>query len=186
MTLNASLNQPLFENLHFNLWFIRFDYQLKAKQLKTRLFTSALYGALFVGRDGKLNLSKPLQTGVIFFSGDNFRTLSDLGSGVGGVPSIGLSNSFAGNAFYEAFAHEFTHLAQYERMVWFNAYTGKLDLKLKNRHIWYQKLSRYVYCDLNGPAFWLAIKAETGKAHNCRFLEQEAENYGAARFYGCD
>lgn len=186
MTLNASLNQPVFENLHFNLWLVRFDYQPKKKKLKARIFTSGLYGALFVARDGHLNLGKSLETGIIYFEGDTFRTLSDQGGAVGAVTSIGMGNGFTGQSFYDAYAHELVHLAQFERFVWFNGYTQKLDGRLKVKYNWYMKLSHYIYFDLNGPAFWLAANAQAGKLHNCRFLEQEAENYGAKRFYGCN
>ncbi len=186
MTLNASLNQSLFENLHINLWIVRLDYQPKNNHLRARLFTSALYGALFVARDGRLDLGKSLETGVIYFNGDTFRTLNGEAPAVGGVTSIGISNTFRGQGFYSVFAHELVHLAQFERFTWFNAYADKLDKRLKNKHSWYKKLSRYLYFDLNGPAFWLAAKAEGGKTHNCRFLEQEAENYGSGYFYGCN
>ena len=182
---NASLNQGWLDELSFNFLAFRLDYHMKTKQFRTRLFPSSLYGIIRTGGNGRFDLGRTLETGVIYIEGDTFGTLGGEGIATGQVSTIGMGRSIPDDNFYDIYAHELVHIMQYERFNWFNAYLNKTDMKLKEQYKWYKELSRYIYFDLNGPAIFIAYSAERNRPHNCRLFEQEATNYGEARYYGC-
>lgn len=180
MVQNAADGNRLFERLHFNLFITRLEYHPYQKKFNARLFTSSFYGIAIVGKGNRFDLGKTLKSGVLYFESDG-RFKSSIGSGraTGQVSSVGMRSDIIGDSFYSTFAEEISHIQQYDRKVVGNSFVNKWDTKWKKNSKLYNKLSKYVYFDLNGPLFWIAYKLEnSGK---CNYFEQEAVNYSNRR-----
>jgi hypothetical protein len=173
---NAAENNRMFERLHFNLYISRLEYFPYQKRFNARLFTSSLYGIAVVGSGNRFDLSTSLKSGILFFESDE-RLESSLGSGraTGQVSSIGMRSDIKGDLFYNVFAEELAHIQQYDRKVGGNAFAVKLDAKWKRKSKFYNKVSKYIYFDLNGPLFFISYAMQD--AGKCNFFEQEAVNY---------
>lgn len=188
---NAASNQRMLEQLHFNLYVTRLEYRPHSKKFKARIFTSSIYGIIVTSRNASLNISKSLQSGVLYFDlVDNFRNSLVEGPATGQVSSVGMrsdvfNTSFNKQEYFDVFAHEMAHILQFDRKVGGNAFVIKLDKTAKQQSKLYQTLSKYIYFDLNGPIFYLAYRTQ-GKVHSCNLFEQEAEHYSGRRFYGCN
>lgn len=179
---NAAENNKMFERLHFNLYIVRLEYLPYKKKFTTRLFTSSIYGILAVGRGSRFGLGKSLKSGILYFeSDDGFKFSFGSGRGTGQVSSIGMQSNLEGENFYRIYAEEVAHIEQYDRKVAGNAFLTKLDSKWKENSKFYNKLSKYIYFDLNGPLFWVAYGLENGNGKCNNFFEQEAVNYSNRR-----
>jgi hypothetical protein len=184
---NSAEGRRIFERLHLNLYITRLEYYPYQKKFTGKLFTSSIYGIIVAGKNAKINLSKSLQTGIIYFEANqNFgaSSLGNSGRATAQVSSIGMGTDLTADDFYYVFAHETAHILQYDRKVGGNALLFKTNSKLMQSNKLYNTLSNYIYFDLNGPLFWLGYKLE-GTVHHCNFFEQEAENYSARRAYIC-
>lgn len=187
---NAASNEGMFDHLHFNLYVTRLEYHTRTKQFNARLFTSSIYGIVVTSRNAKLDIIKSLQSGVLYFElNENFRNSLVEGPATGQVSSVGMredlfSSTYNVDQYYGIFAHEVAHILQFDRKVAGNAFLFRLDKNIKQSSKLYEKLSKYVYFDLNGPIFYFAYKQQ-GSIHNCNLFEQEAEHYSGRRFYGC-
>jgi len=69
------------------------------------------------------------------------------------------------------------HILQYENMVWINPMLSKVDEKLKRNNKFYQKASKYVYFDFNGPTILGLYMTQINKPWECRFIEREADHF---------
>ncbi len=180
---NAAENNKMFERLHFNLYAARLEYFPYRKEFKARFFTSSLYGILSVGIGNKFDLGKSLQSGILYFESDGgFQNVSGFSSrATGQVSSIGMNSELFGEEFYKIYAEEVAHIQQYDRKVAGNAFVAKLDQKWKGNSKSYNSLSKYIYLDLNGPAFYLAYRIANGNGYFDNFFEKEAVNYANKR-----
>lgn len=184
---NTAEGRRMFDRLHLNLFITRLDYYPYQKKFTGRLFTSSIYGILVTGKNAKFNLTKSLQTGILYFeSNQNFSSssLGISGRATAQVSSIRMGTDLTPDDFYYVYAHETAHILQFDRKVGGNALMFKVNKKLYQTNKLYNSFSKYIYFDLNGPLFWFGYKME-GTIHNCNFFEQEAENYSARRAYIC-
>lgn len=185
---NAAENNKMFERLHFNLYVARLEYFPYRKKFNARLFTSSLYGIVSVGIGNRFDLGKSLQSGILYFEIDG-RFQSSFGfsgTGTGIVSSIGMSSDLFGEEFYKIYAEEVAHIQQYDRKVAGNAFVAKLDQKWKENSKSYNTLSKYIYLDLNGPAFYFAYRIANGNGYCNNFFEKEAVNYANRRVGPCN
>lgn len=185
---NAAENNKMFESLHFNLYVARLEYFLYRKKFSARFFTSSLYGIISVGNGNKFDLGKSLQSGILYFESDGgFQNVSGFSSiGTGQVSSIGIKSDLFGEEFYRIYAEEVAHIQQYDRKVAGNAFVAKLDRKWKEKSKSYITLSKYIYLDLNGPAFYFAYRIANGNGYCNNFFEKEAVNYANRRIGPCN
>lgn len=180
---NAAENNKMFERLHFNLYLVRLEYFLYQNKFSSKFFTSSLYGIVSVGNGSRFNLGKSLQSGVLYFESDRGFQIAPgfSASGVGQVSSIGIKTDLFGKEFFKIYAEEIAHIQQYDRKVAGNAFVVKLDQKWKESSKSYNTLSKYIYLDLNGPAFYLAYRMANGNGYFNNFFEKEAVNYANKR-----
>lgn len=182
---NAAENRDLLDRIHFNLYVTRLEYFPRERNFKARIFSSSIYGIIVTGRNATLNISKSLQSGVLYFeSSEYFRSSLVQGRATGQVSSIGMGTDMFPAEYYDIFAHELAHILQFDRKIGGNAFISRADQKWKEKHQWYKQVSRFLYFDLNGPIFYAAYHFQNS-THNCNFFEQEAENYSSKRYYGC-
>ena len=177
----------MLERMHFNLYVTRLEYYPYQKKFTGRLFSSSIYGILVAGKNARLDFSRSLQTGILYFESNENFTVSGLGiSGraTAQVSSIGMRSDLTTDDFYYVYAHETAHILQFDRKVGGNALLLRPSNRLKEKSKLYNTLSKYIYFDLNGPLFWLGYRLE-GTVHRCNFFEQEAEHYSARRAYTC-
>ncbi len=173
ITQNAASNINFWERWHFNLGFLRFDYQITRKEFKVRLFPSSIFGTVISASQGKFNLKKTLQTGIMVYERDG----SEGGSGM--VSSIVMPKDLIGEQFYELMAHETMHILQYDNMVWINPFFNQLDSKLKEKSQFYQKAKKFIYFDFNGITILGLYMTQIHRPWGCRFIEREADHYAA-------
>lgn len=186
MVQNAAEGKKLFERIHFNLYLTRLEYFPYRKKFTARLFTSSIYGIAVAEKNASFDLSRSLRSGILYFeSGQNFTSSLLTGAATGQVSSIGMNDSWTVDLFYDLYAHEAAHILQYDRKVGGNAFISPLDTKWKSKSKLYNRLSKYIYFDLNGPIFYFAYLFE-GSVHSCNLFEQEAENYSNRAAYRCN
>jgi len=185
---NAANNRNFWEQWHINLWLLRLDYAVEDKKFQARVFPSGLYGYFMLEADGRLNFRRSLATGLLYFDYDDY-TFYDGRSQATSI-IVGLDESIYGRAeYYSLAAHEVAHSLQYEGFVYLNPLFSELDKTWKEKHQWYQNLSRFIYFDLNG-LYFLGIYhlIEGGFDNPCywqNFYEKEAEHYSHLRFVDC-
>ena len=95
ITQNAASNINFWERWHFNMGILRFDYQIKDKNFKVRLFPSSIFGTIVTANQGKLNLKKTLQTGIMIYERNGFE------GGIGMVSSIVIPKDVNDERYYE-------------------------------------------------------------------------------------
>lgn len=176
ITQNAANNDNFWEHWHFNLGVIRFDYSVKNKKFRARLFPSSIFGIITAAKQAELDLKSSLQSSVLIYKRDGFVSLLGrpaLGFGV--VSSIAYDRNIQGQQYYELMAHEMMHILQYENLVWINPMLKKVDAQLKLSNTIYKNLSKYLYFDLNGLTFFGLYSTELNKDWQCRHIEREAE-----------
>ena len=185
---NAAENKKMFERLHFNLYVARLEYFPYQKEFKARFFTSSLYGIISVGSGNRFDLGKSLKSGILYFeSSDGFQLNGSSGfSGLAQVSAIGMSSQLSGKDFYDIYAHEVAHIQQFDRKVAGNAFVAKLDQKWKEGSKSYNTLAKYIYLDINGPAFYIAYRIANGNGYCNNFFEKEAVNYANKRVGPCN
>lgn len=185
---NAAENNKMFERLHFNLYVARLEYFPYQKKFKTRLFTSSLYGIISVGSGNRFDLGKSLKSGILYFeSSDGFQLTGSSGFvGIGQVSSIGMSSDLFGKDFFRTYAEEVAHIQQFDRKVAGNAFVEKLDQQWKENSKSYNTLAKYIYLDINGPAFYIAYRIENGNGYCNNFFEKEAVNYANKKIGPCN
>ncbi|MEM1124329.1 MAG: hypothetical protein AAGJ18_28080, partial [Bacteroidota bacterium] len=128
---------------------------------------------------GKLNLKQTLQTGIfIFESEDSVWALGRNARGAAYFSSIALNKRVKGREYYELITHEMVHVLQYENIVWVNPLLSRFDHNLKEHKKTYQKLSDYIYFDLNGLTMFGFYLMQLNRPWECRFIEREADLYG--------
>lgn len=185
---NAAENNRMFERLHFNLYLVRLEYFPYRKEFKARVFTSSLYGIASVGIGSRFDFTKSLKSGILYFEFDG-RFQSSLGfsgRGTGQASSIGMSSDLFGDTFYRIYAEEVAHIQQYDRKVALNPFVARLDQKWKEGFRLYSTLSKYIYLDLNGPAFYLAYRIAGINGYCNNLFEIEAVNYANRSVSPCN
>lgn len=183
---NAAENLEVFDRFHFNLFVARFEYLRSSKSFRIRIFSSSIYGIVVVSKNANLNLTKSLESGVLYWESDMDFSASRIGGrAISQVSSVGMSDNVLEHEYYNVFAHEVAHILQFDRKVGGNAFVKQLDSNWKNKYQWYSMVSKFLYFDLNGPIFYAAYHIQN-TSHRCNFFEQEAENYSGKIFYGCN
>jgi len=179
ITQNAASNINFWERWHFNMGILRFDYEIKDKNFKVRLFPSSIFGTIVTANQGKLNLKKTLQTGIMIYEREGFSSVfGNQTAGLGLVSSIILPRNLAPRKlFYELLAHETMHILQYDNMVLINPFLNKKDYKLKEKSKLYKKASKFIYFDFNGFALLGLYTTQINKPWECRYIEREADHY---------
>jgi hypothetical protein len=183
ITQNAAANIDFWERWHFNLGPVRLEYRIPEKKFQARVFASAIYGTTFMAVNGKLNLAKSLKTGVMFFEReDDFTLYGDKAPGIMVAPAIGITKSYSGNYHYLV-AHEIMHILQFDQIVWLNSFANKPDLKLKTDFKFYNKVSKYLYFDLNGLSMLGLYMTQINQPWECRYFEREADIFSNRNVY---
>lgn len=178
ITQNAASNINFWEKWHFNLGILRFDYEIAGNKFRARLFPSSIYGTIVTARQGKLNLKRTLQTGIMIYERNGYVQLfGGPADGVGVVSSIAVNKNIVGGGYYDLMAHEVLHILQYDNLVWGNSLLIRLDNKLKNSSKLYQKASKFIYFDLNGLTILGLYLAQINRPWECRYIEREADHY---------
>ena len=180
ITQNAANNLPFWEQWHFNLGFLRMDYNVRNKQFLARVQTSTLVGFAMLSSQGKLNVKRSLAIGTFLFEKDGpISIFNSLASGFGVTTSIAIDKNTPN--FYDLMAHEMMHIIQWESFIHVNPFFTKKDRALKSNSTLYNSLSKYIYFDWNGPTLYGLYMLQINKDWICRHLEREAENFSERR-----
>jgi len=179
ITQNAASNINFWEHWHFNLGLVRMDYDIKDKKFQARVFPSAVAGAIMIGRRGKFNLKRSLQTGIMIFERDGLLPGIDGFDydGLGYISSIGMNTNITGNSYYRLMAHETMHILQYDSRIWINPFLNKTNQRLKSKSKLYNSLGKYIYFDFNGIVLYGTSLIQLNQPWICRYIEREADHY---------
>lgn len=173
---NSANNINFWENWHFNMGFVRLDFNVPDKKFQSRFLPVAAFGILKSTQYGRFNLGKSIAAGVPIFVNDTLiynRRTESLARGVTTVTSIAVYNE----DFYRAFSHELVHALQHENMVHLNSWATRLDSKLKSTYKFYNSASKYMYVDLNALQYAPFVVIDSERNWICRYIEREAEHY---------
>jgi hypothetical protein len=176
---NAAANRDFWSVWHYDVSFVRLEFNTKERSLTPRLMPSMFFSTVYLSVNGRLNLEKSLQSGTaIFYT----RKVPYADRFVASTPSNGLffvDTLRRGTVFYETFAHEMVHTFQFQEFSGFNYFFKKKTDHWEEKYPRYRKLHKYIYGDLNYELmvfnYFLVFKGITPDDYCDNFLENEAE-----------
>ena len=173
---NAAANLEFWERWHLNFGIIRLDYHVKNKQFQARIAPGLVAGNLIISTQGKLDVRRSLQTGVLIYQSDtNLKFLNLHAPGLAATNSIAIHENIWDN--HHILAHEIMHVLQYDSYIYINPFFVKLNEKLVNDSKLYRQMSRFFYFDFNGPLLFTLAVSQYHNPWSCRYIEREAEHF---------
>lgn len=183
---NASANRDFWSVWHYDIGFIRLEYNVAQKSLTPRIMPSTFAGTVFLAVKGKFDAGTSLKSGSLTFRA------GDIGYSprfVASTPTNGFlirdSLYTTGPDFYDVYAHEMVHAFQFQEFSGVNYFFRPLTDKWKAKSPWFAKWSKYIYGDLNyeimGINYFLIQKGHKVKDYCSNFLENEAESLTTGR-----
>jgi hypothetical protein len=175
---NASASRAWWSVWHYDLGFIRLEYNCEERQVLTRLKVSSFAAFLFTACHGRLDARTSLQSGTITFITRKIIYAPYLVGSTTGNNFL-LVDTLRTRFFYEIYAHEMVHTFQFQEYSACNYYFDPWQEKLRQRSATFKKFSKWVYSDLNYEIMlgnYFLVQGGIRRRNYCtNFLENEAE-----------
>jgi hypothetical protein len=181
---NVASGRDFWTVWHYDIGFVRFEYDAQLKKIQPKVMASALGATLFVAAQGRFDLKTSLRSGTPTF---RTRTINYQPGLVGSTVTNAflLSDTLVkGRTFFDLYAHEMIHSFQFEDFSgvnhFFKSYTNKWETAapvFKNVHRW-------VYGDLNHELMlmnYFIIQGGSKRNYCNNYLENEAESLTVGR-----
>ncbi len=182
---NAAANRKFWARWHYDIAFVRLEYDAENSSLTPRFMPSNFGGILFMGFHGRLDPRTTLKSGTVTFRTRRIEYYPTL---IGSTASNGflLNDTIGGGTlFYDVYAHEMVHTFQFQEFSGFNHLFTPIGTKWKERSPLLNKFGKYVYMDLNYEMMlinYFIINRGLQDGHYCgNFLENEAEFLSTGR-----
>jgi hypothetical protein len=175
---NASENRTFWSRWHFDLGFVRLEYDVRLKNLSPKLMPSSFVGFIYLSSTSNFDFIKSIRSGTPIFYSSIIKKDSSLAAYSptnGFVYRSGFNNDFK----YYTFGHEIIHAFQFQEFSGVNYFFKPISENWKIRSAGYKKISRWVYPDLNYEMmllnYFVINGGSVGKNYCHNFLENEAE-----------
>ena len=182
---NAAANRKPWAMFHYDIGFIRVEFQTEHFSVRPRLMPLTFAGTVFLAVNGKFDLKTTLQSGT-----PTFRT-GQIGYSprfMASTPTNGFlfrDSLRSGAAFYEVYAHEMVHAFQFQEYSGCNYFARPLTARWALKSAFYRKWQQWVYGDLNyaimGINYFVIQKGHRVRNYCDNFLENEAETLSTGR-----
>lgn len=171
MLENTVNNKKLFENLHFNIAFVRFDMNTNNFKIKPKIMPVSLGISLWLATKYKVDYKLSLYSGNIVFWG---KRKNAYGTAIGN--NILISRYSKKYPIELVMSHEMIHVYQLNFFSSLNTFYFNAEKKLFGNSKFYQTYSRCFYTDYNKISFSSVYQLTTfyvGKK-NKNIFESEA------------
>lgn len=175
---NVAAGRTFWSVWHYDLGFMRLEYDCEAHLFQPRIMPSSLASTLFLAANGRFDLKTTLASGTPAF---RTRRISYQPTLVGSTVTNAflLSDTLVkGRVFYDLFAHEMIHTFQFAEFSGVNHFFKPFTNKWETNSTTFKKIHRWVYGDFNHELMLLNYFIIQGGARRnyCKnFLENEAE-----------
>jgi hypothetical protein len=182
---NTAAGREPWSQWHYDLGFIRLEFQVAARKLQPKLMPSSLGGMLFMARNGRLDLLTTLRSGTFTYRTGRIGYSPTL---VGSTASNGflLSDTLIrGLNYYDVYAHEMIHAFQFQDFSGTNYFFKPITDSWETRSRQFRNFHKWVYGDLNYEVMlinYFIVNGGSRGANYCHnFLENEAEFLSTGR-----
>ncbi len=175
---NAAANRKFGAIWHYDIGFIRLEYETQGKIFHTKVMPTSFSGMIYLAGTGKFDLKKSLQTGTpIFYTPIiNHDTLI---AAITSTNGLVFRSAFYNPYLYENIGHEIIHTYQFQDFSGFNTCLIPVSEKWKIRSPAYKKLSNWIYLDFNYEVmmfnYYILYGGNSGNKYYHNFLENEAQ-----------
>jgi hypothetical protein len=175
---NVASGRSFWSVWHYDIGFIRFEYDCEAQQFQPRVMPAALGATVFLAVQGRLDLTTSLRSGTPTFRTRNISYQPALvGSTV--TNAFLLSDTLlTGRTYYDVFAHEMIHSFQFQEFSGVNQFFKPFGQKWETLSPTFKRVHRWVYGDLNHELMlfnYFVIQGGSKRNYCNNFLENEAE-----------
>ncbi|HET6228294.1 MAG TPA: hypothetical protein VFF27_18580, partial [Bacteroidia bacterium] len=176
---NTAAGKKFWETWHYDIGFVRFEFDCHSFKLQPKLMPAALGATVFLAYHGRLDVRTSLESGVPTFRARRIIYQTQLiGSTVTNGFLFSDSLKERSSVFYNTYAHEVIHSFQFSEFSGVNQFFKPLTDKWGTSSPLYKNIHKWVYGDLNHEMMLLNYFVVQGgvKRNYCRnFLENEAE-----------
>ncbi len=174
---NASANITIWSRWHFDIGFIRLEFNTGPFSVTPRFMPSAFGGVVFLAVNGKLNVSESIHSGTLTFTTPSIRYAPTL---TASTPTNGIihKSSLTGSTYYWTYGHEIIHTFQFQEFSGINYYFKQQRDRKKLQSNSFNEWSKWIYLDLNYEAMlanYFLIQGGYQQNYHYNFLEIEAE-----------
>lgn len=182
---NTAAGKKFWETWHYDIGFVRFEFNIKTHQFQPKVMPAALGATLFLSYYGKLDINTSFKSGVPTFRTKRIGYQPQL---VGSTVTNGFLLSDTLNTseriFYDTYAHEMIHSLQFSELSGMNYFFKPYTDKWERESPYYKKMHRWVYGDINHELMiinYFAIQGGVKRNYCKNFLENEAEFLSVGR-----
>jgi hypothetical protein len=181
---NIAAGRNFWSVWHYNIGFMRFEYDCEAKKFQPKIMPAALGATFFLAVQSHLDLLASLRSGTPTFRAHRISYQPAL---VGST----VTNAFllndtltTGRTFYDLYAHEMIHSFQFEEFSGINHFFIPYTNKWETTSPAFKRAHRWIYGDLNHELMlfnYFAIQGGSKRNYCNNFLENEAESLTIGR-----
>ncbi len=175
---NVASGRKFWSVWHYDVGFVRIEYDYENHFLRPRVMPSALAATIFLSVHGRVDLKTSFSSGTLTF---RTRLISYQPKLVGST----ITNAFLlsdtltrGTVFFHTYAHEMIHAFQFAEFSGVNHYFKPFSNKWEAKSMLFKNAHKWIYGDLNYELMGLhyfVIQGGSTRNYCKNFLENEAE-----------
>jgi hypothetical protein len=175
---NAAGGRNFWAVWHYDIGFMRFEFDCETQKIQPKVMPSALGATLFLAVQGRFDLETSLRSGTPTFRTQKISYQPALiGSTV--TSAILLSDTIIrGRAYVDLYAHEMVHNFQFEEFSGVNHFFKPFTTRWETASPVFKKIHPWVYGDVNHELMlfnYFIIQGGSKQNYCNNFLENEAE-----------
>jgi hypothetical protein len=182
---NAAANRDFWSRWHYDVGFIRLEFEVKSFTFMPRFMPSTFGGIIFMAANGNFDYRTTLRSGTFTFRTNNFWFAPSLIASTASNGFLITDKLTKGKLFYDTYAHEMIHSFQFQELSGCNNFFNPLSDKWKSKSSTFKKISKWVYGDINYELmlvnYFLIQRGHVSKLYCGNFLENEAEFLSTGR-----
>lgn len=183
---NAAANRPFWSQWHYDVGFIRLEFQTTGSfRFTPRFMLSAFGGTILLMTQGRFDALTSLRSGTPTF---RTKTINYAPNLIASTPTNGFlfnDTLISGQIFYDTYAHEMIHAFQFQEFSGVNNFFLPLSNKWKAASPRFKSLSRWIYADINYELmlgnYFIIQQGYRGRLYCRNYLENEAEFLSVGR-----
>lgn len=182
---NAACNIPFWSRWHYDLSFVRLEYDAREGKLQPRFMPSSFVTTVFMSIYGRPDFGTSLRSGTLTFRTKEIAYAPRLIGSTAGNGFLLNDTLRSGLLFHDVYAHEMNHAFQFQDLSGMNYFFGPWIRHREARRPVFAQVHRWVYGDLNYGLMlmnYFLVNGGASGSNYCRnFLENEAEFLSVGR-----
>lgn len=175
---NAAMNRNFWSVWHYDLGFIRLEYDAEVHHFQPKLKVSSFGATLFLAIQGKWDMATSLKSGTPTF---RTREISYQPKLVASTVTTGFlltDTLLSGTIYYDTYAHEMVHSFQFVEFSGVNHFFKPITSKWETKSPVFKNIHQWLYGDLNYELMlfnYFIVQGGSRQNYCNNFLENEAE-----------